>query len=172
MKITVPQKAWFAGVLETRGKIRFTNNPDRRTNQLVLQQRSSHIALIERMCELTDTKIRLDGPKEFHSANRRPCVEHCQEAHSHVLGQIGEQATWQISGVGAAIILDNLVPYFITTAGLDAVAGNIFAELPTNGRGRKAIDDTIVRLKKVGWWIPPAALEGFIGYPDKQPAAA
>jgi hypothetical protein len=165
MTITLAQKAWMAGVLETRGKIRFTNNRDRKTNQLVVQLRSSHIALVERMCELTESKIINSEGKLIYSANRRPCVEHCQEAHSHLVSEIGEQATWQITGVGAAIILDNLVPHFVTTAGLQAVADNINSGLPKDGRGRTAVDATIIRLKRLGWHIPPGALEHFRGVP-------
>lgn len=172
MTITVPQKAWFAGALETRGKIRFTNNPERRTNQLVLQVRSTHLKLIDRLAELTGTKAGVAQAKEIRSSNRRPCIEHCTEKHSHVIAEIGEHAIWQITGCGAAIVLDNLMPYFVSPEGLQAVADNLIEGLPKDGRGRQAVDQTIVRLKKLGWWIPPAALVGFIGFPEKETVAA
>jgi hypothetical protein len=163
--MNVVQKAWMAGVIETRGKVRFTNNPDRKTNQLVLQVRTGHTAVATRLCELTGIRVDIKENKSIRVADRRPCAEHCQEAHSHVIAEIPEHAVWAISGAGAAIVLDNLVPFFVTTDGLQVVADNILARLPQAGRGRSAVDQTILRLKRLGWRIPDAAMEHFVGTP-------
>jgi hypothetical protein len=168
MTITKEQRAWMAGVIETRGKIRFTNDANRKTNQLVLQVRISNTAIVARLCELTGTAIDEKDAKTIEYTDRRACSLHCPEPHVHVLtSEIPEHAVWAISGCGAAIVLDNLVSSFEATDKdeIRAVAANIFAGLPHGGRGRSAVDATIIRLKKLGWRIPPAALEHFIGLP-------
>jgi hypothetical protein len=165
--ITKIQKAWMAGVLETRGKIRFTNDASRKTNQLVLQLMSSHLHIAHEMARLTGTKVQSREAKLIDIAARRGCVEHCPEAHVHVNNaEVPEIAIWSISGVGAAIVLNNLVGYMVNEDNtLLTVAGNIIAALPKGGAGRAAVDKTIIRLKKLGWTIPMAALDGFVGVP-------
>jgi len=171
-RITREQKAYVAGVVETRGKIRFTNDPNRKTNQLILQVRTAHVTIATRLSELTGTAILPQDAKTIQYTDRRGCTMHCPEPHVHVLSaEIPEQAIWSISGVGAAIVLHNLVPYFIATDGAQAVADNILGGLPTAGRGRSAVDQTIMRLKKLGWFIPPAALEHFVGTPVNRSGA-
>lgn len=170
MRINLPSKAWMAGVLETRGKIRFTNDPSRKTNQLVLQVRTSHLGVVERMCALTGCRFAVEHVKAIVTADRRPCTEHCTEAHSHVVREVPEHAVWSISGAGAAIVLTNLAPFLVTDGpAMLAVADNILANLPTSGRGRHAVDMVILRLKKLGWKIPEQAMEGFVG--ERKPAA-
>lgn len=165
-QITKEQKAWMAGVIETRGKIRFTNDATRKTNQLVLQVRLSNTAIVSRLCELTGTALDEQQAKTIEYTDRRACTLHCPEAHIHVLtSEIPEHAVWSISGAGAAIVLTNLEPHFEATDGAGAVADNIYAGLPTAGRGRSAVDQTIIRLFRLGWKIPAAALEHFVGTP-------
>lgn len=164
--ITSRQKAWMAGVIETRGKIRFTNDPMRKTNQLVLQVRTSTIPIVHRMCELTGVAYNHQNVKSIVVADRRPCIEHCTEAHSHVEAEIPEHAIWSISGAGAAIVLDNLVTsMMVNFVTCQVMANNILSDLPKGGRGRFAVDQTIIRLKKLGWKIPQLAMDGFIGTP-------
>lgn len=175
-KITIAQKAWMAGILEIRGRIRFTNGEGRKTNQLVLQVRSTQTAVIKRMCELTGTNIGTQEERQIQITNRRPCTKHCEEPHSHYSNVIGEAAVWAISGVGAAIVLHNLLPYFIeeNAGGLNAVTANVLNDLPHEGRGRSAVDQTIIRLRGLGWEIPEAAMTHFVGTPvhRRQPVNA
>lgn len=163
--MNLAQKAWMAGVIETRGKIRFTNDAERKTNQLVLQVRTSHTAIVTRLSELTGTKANYVTAKQIRQADRRPCTEHCTDPHSHTVAEIPEFSIWAISGAGAAIVLDNLAPFFVTETGVQTVADNILAGLPQAGRGRFAVDQTIIRLRKLGWRIPPAAMTHFVGTP-------
>lgn len=162
----VAQLAWMAGVIETRGKIRVTVNPQRaKTSQLILQVQSQHLPIVNRLGELTGIKVDPKPPRTIESS-RRACTEHCTESHVCVIAELPEMALWSISGSGAAIVLRNLMPYLVTDTGLQAVIDNIFASLPkTDARGRSAVDQSIIRLRKLGWAIPPAALEGFIGTP-------
>ncbi len=161
------QKAWMAGIIETRGKIHFTNDPSRRTNQLVLRIATARTNLASRLAALTGVKTHLNQARTI-TADRRACVEHCDDAHVHVVAEIPEVAVWAISGAAAAIVLDNLRPYFIDDTGIQAVVDNILSALPTAGQGRAAVDASIIRLRRLGWSIPPAALEHFVGLPQKR----
>lgn len=160
VRITRDLKAWMAGIIELRGKIRFAVSANH--CQLVLHLQSQHMRIVERLGELTGTKILYQTEKQIKSS-RRLCTEHCDEAHVCVVGTVGPMAVWQISGVGAAIILHNLFPHIVNNTGLMLIVDNICEHLPKGSdlRGRKAVDDTIMRLKKLGWKIPDAALEGF-----------
>lgn len=160
-------KAWMAAVIENRGKIHFTNDPNRKTNQLVLRVVSKKTAVIERLATMTGTKPN-HSPARTIEVDRRACAEHCGQAHVHTIAEIPEMGVWAISGVGAAIVLHNLHPHFMDDAGIEALVANLFAGLPTAGRGRAAVDHTIVRLRRLGWKIPPAALEHFVGTPTRR----
>src|SRR6266699_2830592 len=165
-ELTDPQKAWMAGIIEIRGKIRFTNDSARKTNELVIQVRSTQTAVIRRLCEMTGTNISTQAARVIVVTNRRPCTQHCEEPHSHFSGEICENAVWSISGAGAGIVLHNLFPFFIEdNAGLRVVADNILSGLPHEGRGRSAVDQTIIRLRGLGWGVPDAAMKHFVGTP-------
>ncbi len=158
-------KAWMAAVVENRGKIHFTNVASRRTNQLVLRVTTKKMPVIERLATLTGTKPHLNRARTIVT-ERRGCAEHCDEAHVHTVAEIPEVGCWAISGVGAAIVVDNLRPYFMDDTGIEVLVHNVLTGLPTAGQGRHAVDATIVRLRRLGWKIPPAALEHFVGTPQ------
>lgn len=160
-------KAWMAATIENRGKIHFTNDANRRTNQLVLRVSTKKMAVIDKLAALTGTKPNIAAARVI-AVDRRACTEHCEDAHIHVSGEIPEMGIWAISGVGAAIVLDNLRPHFVDDTGIEALVANLFAGLPKGGRGRAAVDNTIVRLRRLGWHIPPAALEHFVGAPQRR----
>jgi len=160
-------RAWMAATIEQRGKIHFTNDPNRKTNQLVLRISSKRLQVIDKLAALTGTKA-LTNEARTIAVDRRACTEHCDEAHVHTVAHIPETGLWAISGCGAAIVLDNLLPYFLDPAGIQALVDNIFAGLPKPGQGRAAVDSTIMRLRKLGWRINPAALEHFVGTPQRR----
>ncbi len=160
-------KAWMAAIIENRGKIHFTNDPGRRTNQLVLRVTTKKMPVIERLASLTGTKPHRNEARTI-TTERRGCTEHCHEAHVHTVAEIPEIGVWAISGVGAAIVVDNLRPYFLDDAGIEVLVSNVLGALPTAGQGRYAVDATIVRLRRLGWHIPSVALEHFVGLPKRR----
>lgn len=163
-RVTIRDRIWMAAILDTKGKIRFTNDVERKTNQLVLQVQSQRTDMIARLARLTGTAVQA-RPAHTIDLTRRPCTEHCDQAHSHVFAEVPETSLWSISGVGAAIVLHNLLPDITHVSGLAVVVDNVFDQLPSKGRGRSAVDQTIIRLRKIGWYIPPAALTHFVGTP-------
>lgn len=166
-RITRDLKAWMAGVVEMRGKIRFVLAANH--SQLVLQVQSQHIHLVEKLGELTGTKVGYQDEKTIKSA-RRLCTEHCEEAHVCIVATLKPMAIWHVSGAAAAIVLFNLTPFIVNDTGLMLIVDNVLDSLPKEGdlRGRSAVDQMIIRLKKLGWKIPNGAMEGFIGTPVKR----
>jgi hypothetical protein len=154
--LAVRKLAWAAAIVESQGKIRCQANFQRRTSQLILQVQSSRIPVVERLGHLTDSKIQYTDAKVIES-DRHPCLEHCTEAHVHVITEIPPMALWAITGAGAAVVLDNLIPHIVSNAGLQLLVDNLIDELPDpGGRGWPAIEKVLVRLRKIGWRIPDA----------------
>lgn len=160
-------RAWMAAVIENRGKIHFTNDANRKTNQLVLRVSTKKMSVIEKLAALTGTKPNVHEARTI-VVDRRACTEHCDDAHVHTVAEIPEMGVWAISGVGAAIVLADLREHFLDDTGIEALVDNLFAGLPPGGRGRAAVDNTIVRMRRLGWRIPPAALEHFVGTPQRR----
>lgn len=153
--MAVQKLAWFSAVVETRGKMRCVDRANGGV-QLFLQVQSSRIAVVERLGQMTKTVVTYTDRKELEF-DRRPCADHCTDAHSHVRVEIPPMALWAVSGVAAAIVLDNLIPYTVANNDqLRTIVGNVIGNLPRSGQGRPAIDLAIVRLRQRGWRIPDA----------------
>ncbi len=154
-KMSPVMLAWMAAVIEVKGKIKRTDNPMRKTVQLVLYVRTRHFQHVQRLCDLTGVKVNIIPARALDVRNRRGCVEHCPEAHHHVTDNIvPTMATWAITGAGAAIILHNLLPYFVEVEGVEKIVDEVTEMLPKSGRGFSAIKATVDRLAALGWTIP------------------
>lgn len=151
--LAVRKMAWCAAVIETRGKIRCVENPLRASIQLILQVQSSRIAVVDRVGELTGSNVTYSERKKLEYV-RKPCLDHCTDAHAHVANEIPPMALWAVTGAAAAIVLDNLIPFIVVDDGLQLVVDNVIAGLPKSGQGRPAIEQAIIRLRKKGWRIP------------------
>jgi hypothetical protein len=154
--LTVCDMAWMAGVIDMRGKTRRVVTPTRKTPLCILVVESRHLPVLRRMARLTGTRLEVGKAKQLSDIFRRQCVEHCPEAHQHVDKVLPEVGRWHVSGAGAAIVLANLMPYFGTdNAARHDFVDQVINQIPLKGRGRHAINQTIDRLGRLGWDVPP-----------------
>src|SRR5215472_14452971 len=111
---------WFAGVIDLKGTIIRKNNQTRATPQLVLLIDTRHKAVADRMATMTGTGIGTRDVSVPLRFERKQCREHCPEVHVHVSEMNMPQTyRWQATGVAAAIILHNLLPYMTTASARD-----------------------------------------------------
>jgi hypothetical protein len=152
--LAVRKLAWAAAIVESQGKIRLSKNLQRSTDALIMQMQSSRIPLVERLAAMTGSKVQYSAPKTIE-LDRRACVDHCTDPHVHVVAEIPAMALWAITGAGAAVVLDNLMPHFVSSTGLQLMVDNVIEGLPQPGmQGWHAIEQVLVRLRKLGWRIP------------------
>ncbi len=160
-KITVPQLAWIAGVVDMKGRTRKLMAPTRSSPMFTLMVETQHLTVVRRIARLTGTKISISERKKLPESFRRGCVTHCPEAHTHVHPVIPAIGRWHVSGVGAIIVLDNLLPYLNNKRGEhgDFIREAMQWVKPAGkGRGRAAIDKSIARLRNLGWDVAPELL--------------
>ncbi len=153
--IDVPTLAWFAGILDLKGRTRVVEHASRRTPLFVLQVESTNAVIVRRLCKLTGTRPQTSGAKTLTFANRRSCVQHCPEPHQHISSHLPDVARWHISGAGAAVVLHNVVPYCGTDTGpREEFIAQILSHVRMHGQGRHAVDQTLARMTDLGWEIP------------------
>jgi hypothetical protein len=148
----------MAGVLDMKGRTRKLFAPSRNTPMFTLMVETQLLSVVRRLSKLTGTRVAYSDKRSLSPAIRRGCVEHCPEPHTHINPVIPEIGRWHISGVGAVIVLDNLMDYF--TDDVAAKHREFIDEAmtwidPTKGRGQHAIKKTIKRLDGLGWQILP-----------------
>jgi hypothetical protein len=160
--------AWMAGVLSIKGRVGLKRNKSRATSQKVVAVRTQKKYIIDRLTEMTDRNVHVD--QAAHKGwDQRGCIEHCPEPHNHHSIIIPETYEWTVTGVSAAIVLWNLMPYldgkeweqFMTDAFSDAV---MF------GQGSGATKAAIRRLNTVGWKIPDQIFD-LVAVAAAQPAS-
>lgn len=158
--IPVQQLGWIAGVIDTQGSIVVKNNKMRSTPQLVLVVRTRNSQAINRLSSYTGTLPSLTLPKSTKDWLRRGCLEHCPEKHVH-MGNKFERimpavSTWTITGAGAAVVLNNILPYLADSKNYPEVIAEIYQNTPLdlNRQGAHAVIRQINRLHQLGWEIP------------------
>jgi hypothetical protein len=157
-QIHISQLAWAAGVVDMKGRTRTLTAPTRTSPMFTLMVETKHLSVARRLARLSGTRIMMSKSRKLPESMRRGCVEHCPEAHTHTHPVIPAIARWHVSGVGAIIVVDNLLPHLT-----DKRAE--FAEFmhealqwvrpAGKGRGRAAIDKSIARLAALGWEVMP-----------------
>ncbi len=156
--ITVPQLGWMAGVIDMKGRTRKLTTKTRTSPMFTLMVETSNLPVVRRLAKLTGTRAQYSERKKLPESMRRGCVEHCPEAHNHVHPVIPTIGRWHVSGVGAIIVLDNLLPHFIDNASQYAQFIDEALEFVTPAgkkRGRAAIDKSIRRLAALGFEVMP-----------------
>jgi hypothetical protein len=156
--ITERDLGWMAGVMDLRGKTKLVRAPSRNERPLLaIYVESKELEVVDELGRLTGTKV--TDPRESLLAlswERRGCGEHCPEPHVHVEVKASSAPTsrWHITGAGAVIVLNSLIPRMRTNRGLSELLAEGIKLVPPSGRGRGAIDKTIMRMMKLGWPIP------------------
>ncbi len=154
--ITPTEMAWMAAVIDMRGKTRRSCHVSRRTPLLMLYVESRHLPVLRRLGRYSGSRIEVEQAKALPASMRKQCAAHCPDAHQHVQTVLPEIGRWHISGAGAAVVLHNLLPMMMID--LDArkdFVRQVYAQVPMSGRGRHAIDQSLNRLRRLGWEIPP-----------------
>jgi len=88
---------------------------------------------------------------------RRNCAEHCPESHVHMRDvAMPDTVRWSVTGVAAAVVLWNLMPYLSTShEPWEWALGQCLKQARTAGRGSGAVKKTVMRLALLGWKMPP-----------------
>lgn len=146
---------WMAGVVDSKARVKITHSQGRKNPLLVLQVQSHELAVIRALCSLTGTQPRFSAEKQTGSWDRKSCIEHCPEPHVHVDRTIPAMGCWHVTGVGAAIVLYNLLPFLLSDRGFSELMRDAIAAIPESGQGRGAVDASIHRLRDLGWEVPP-----------------
>jgi hypothetical protein len=154
--ITEVELGWMAGVVSIKGRTILKKNKNRNT-QKVIAVRSQRRSIIDRLGVMTDRNVNTDKPVT-RTWDQRGCVTHCPEAHVHHDTSIPETYEWTVTGISAAIVIYNLMPYLhgdewqsFMQAALDDVV--------KIGPGSGATKASVKRLSEIGWRIPPQVMD-------------
>lgn len=156
MSIPVVQLGWMAGIVDLRGKVVVKDHKTRKTKQVTLYVESSQFPVIKRLSLMTGTspEHKTAGPREG-GWWRRGCDEHCPDQHVHVArSDFPDTMRWTVSGAALGVVLHNLMPYMVQEKGLEGTMRTVFAEMTLQGRGAKAVVDSLRRLEALGWDFP------------------
>lgn len=150
---------WMAAVIDLRGHVYIKNNKQRAegSRQIVLMVESKRFGIIRRLGELAGTKPEAMQARAMKEFMRRGCAEHCLEPHVHVNDdrQLPPIARWTVTGIAFAVIVHGLAPYLAEDQGMPELAQEILGATDVLGRGSGAVMSTLVRLKDIGWEMPP-----------------
>lgn len=161
MTIPVQKLGWVAGILDLKGRIITKNNKSRATPQFVLIVETKDIAIIRELCSLTGTHVEAKTERKIPEFMRRPCAEHCPDKHEHVQAEQRQYdwkmpavARWTATGVSAAIILYNVLPFSLANIGLEVALHALMDQAALTGQGSGATMKAIRRMNELGWELP------------------
>lgn len=175
MSLDAATRGWVAGVLDLQGRIVTKKSKDRNNDRpaLCLTVRSKETAIVNRLMELTGTKPMPRHPDALEEWMRRPCAEHCPQMHSHVKSQayfwqMPMVTEWTITGVGAAIVLHNVLPYVSTSGKLQDAYATAMANAVLSGQGSGQTRKTMLRMLALGWDLPKPFVKHLAGWSPKR----
>lgn len=162
VQVGMRELAWMAGVFDVKGRARRYTTEKRATPLFKIIVESSNLAIVRRFCKFTGTRIHIEEKKNFTVTQRRNCKDHCPEPHQHISNTMPTVGHWSMSGVGAIIVLHNLLPFFVDDIDdkLDFIrqaTASVPPPDPTR-RGWAQVARTINRLHLLGWRIPEELL--------------
>jgi hypothetical protein len=135
-----PPLAWIAGVIDARGHIEAHNRHGHVQPRVRITTR--HTPLLETLARFCGNKVVLDD----RGYSRRPCGDHCTQAHSHIVRQSKQ---WTVDSARATVVLYNVVPFMYaqkTEAPLALEAGL--------NRYPPARGDLPAQMVALGWSLP------------------
>jgi hypothetical protein len=162
--ITEVELGWAAAVLDCRGKISYKANKMRATRQQVILVESKVQQVIKRLADMTGTKPEVHRNQVIKIEwDRRGCIEHCPDAHIHEYRkEMPEVFKWSATGVSAAIVIYNLLPYLTLKEQWRPVMVNVLEQAALEGPGSGAIRAAARRLGTLGWRMPEQVFESMM----------
>ncbi len=161
-QVGVRELAWMAGVLDMKGRIMRVSGQSRKNPIYRLMVETSNIQVAARLAKFTGVKYNVAEARRLDERYRRGCKDHCPDAHQHVTAVMPTIGRWDVSGVGAIIILANLMPYFVADTekhqGFLDEALKLVPPPDPKRQGWAAVARTINRLHGLGWRIPEELL--------------
>lgn len=159
MSLPAHQLGWMAGVIDLKGRVVVKKNSTRATGsrQVVLYVESKEAQIIRQLGRLTGLNPEMMRIPDTATFYRKPCSEHCPEAHSCVdetKYSFPQVARWTITGVVIVIILSNLEPFLMVDKGYGELIHQILEQASFTGRGSGATAKAVRRLQALGWDIP------------------
>ena len=167
---------WMAGVIDLKGVWLRKRNQQRATVQIVLAVESRHMGIIRELGGLTGTAPAFKKAQPLADFMRKGCTEHCPEAHIHINEYMRDGATlpatarWTITGAGAAIILHNLMPFFMIDKDYQEIYQELLDATVLTGQGRGMVISAIRRLHSLGWDLPPVYEVALQDHEDRREA--
>lgn len=154
--IPAQKLGWMAGVIDLKGRIVVKKNSSRATAQHVLAVSSKEMIIIRELSSLTGIKSEIRVGRPTPDWMRKGCVEHCPDAHIHVLyrPRLPDSAVWSVTGTAMATVLHNLRPFLLSDRGYDEAYTSIMESSTLSGRGATAAVTSLRRLKELGWELP------------------
>lgn len=158
---TQAELGWMAAVIDLRGRVYVKQNRQRATRQIVLMVESTRPAVIRKMALLTGTNPEARSARPMKEFMRRACNEHCIEPHVHVNDEreMPPVQRWTATGVALAVTGDALLPFLAEDLGLPEFIAEICGNTDLSGRGSGAVMATLLRMKDLGWPMPPSLRE-------------
>lgn len=156
MSIPVAQLGWMAGIIDLRGKIVAKENKTRKSQQITLYVESAQVPVIKRLALMTGSnpEFKTAGPREG-GWWRRGCDEHCPDQHIHVArNDFPDTMRWTVTGAALGIVIHNLEPFLVQDKGFTQAKQLALGQLVLQGRGAKAVVDSLRRLESLGWDFP------------------
>jgi hypothetical protein len=148
--------AWVAAVLDLKGAVIRKNNQTRATPQLVLYVDSKQHGVVRELCQLTGQDAEPHTPRPKKEWMQRGCAEHCPEPDREHSGELPPTSRWTVTGAAAAVILHNVIPFMVTSRGveLEEAMNEMVKNLALTGRGSGAVFAASRRLADLGWELP------------------
>jgi hypothetical protein len=162
------QLGWMACALDMHGHVIQKRNKERasHTHQVVVMVESVNLPAVNRLCVMTgqqaEAKVATPLPEAW---SRRGCIEHCPDAHIHLVDEkpLRRRSRWTVTGASAAIILHGVQPYLTSWDEKYADAYHlIMGEVALSGRGSGMTRAGARRLMGLGWELPPGWLDDLL----------
>lgn len=132
---------YVAGVIDCRGHVEISLRHDKPQPRVSVTTRRIDVLL--HLAAITGTKV----SEDTRGYERRPCGEHCDGRHQHVVRQ---SAKWRVDSARATVVLWNVLPHVVGQ--VDKVRNALLAGLAAWPALR---GDTGRQMARLGWELPP-----------------
>lgn len=149
--------AWMAAILDFQGRVIRKNNKTRATPQLVLYVDTKQHGVVRELCRLTGQHAEPHTARPKKEWMQRGCAVHCPEPDQEHSGELPPTSRWTVTGAAAAVVLHNVIPFMVTSRGieLEQAKDEMAENMVLAGRGASAVVASARRLAELGWELPP-----------------
>lgn len=132
---------FIAGIIDCRGHISI-NERHEAFPQPSIRVTTKRASILAYLARTTGNRV----TEDIREYTRRPCIDHCDETHQHVVRQ---SSLWTTGAGKATIILFNIQPYIVSQKEEVQAALDVGLEAWSTVRST-----TIESMRKLGWSIP------------------